>query len=479
MSSDQDHFDRRTSIILALLCGVVFMAVVNGTMINVALPHIGRDFEVTEGTYGWLVTGYSLTFGIFNAINGRLADLLGKRRMYMAGIFTLGAASLAVAASPSVEFAIAVRLIQGAGAAALPVLGTAIVREVVSPERQGHAVGYILSTVGVGASIGPFLGGLIVQFASWRMVFLVTGLTLCALPVAMRVLPAQLDERAPGHFDWTGAGLLSLGVVGLLYSFEILESGAPIWQLAALLGVSATLLVGFWLWIGYAREPFVRRSLFQHDGYIASCIVGATTNGARFASVVLVPIFLTELHHMAPLKVGAVLFPGAVAIALISPKSGDWADAHGPRRPVQLGLVILGLGGALTAAFAGGSAWGVTGGMTLFGIGYAFAQSPLVSTINRIVPREEAGAGVGLFMMIFFMGGAAGVAACVTTVELLAKATWSLPAPFAPEGSRFAIALLGLSIPCILSLPVAPYLPDAGAREAASHKTHSIRRTPR
>ena len=134
------------------------------------------------------------------------------------------------------------RLFQGAGAAALPVLGTAIIKDLVSPARQGRAVGVILSTVGVAASIGPFLGGLIVQFTSWRIVFLVTGLTLLALPVAWRLLPEELNRSNGERFDWVGALLLGVGIASLLYGFELLESRSAPWKLAALLGSGAGLL---------------------------------------------------------------------------------------------------------------------------------------------------------------------------------------------------------------------------------------------
>ena len=228
-----ERFDARTRVTLALLGAVVFIAVVNATMINVALPHIGRDFGVSEGTYGWLVTGYSLTFGIFNAINGRLADVFGTKRVYMIGLFMLGACSLAVAASPTVEVAVAVRILQGAGAAALPVIGASIIKTTVDPRHQGRAVGIIISTVGVAASIGPFLGGFIVELLGWRSVFLVTGVALLALPAANRLLPDSLDDVSGERFDLPGAVLLGTGVAALLYGFELVESRAPPSSVAA------------------------------------------------------------------------------------------------------------------------------------------------------------------------------------------------------------------------------------------------------
>jgi MFS family permease len=452
-------FDARTRVILALLGSVVFIAVVNGTMINVALPHIGRDFGVSEGTYGWLVTGYSLTFGIFNAINGRLADVFGKKRVYMAGLFMLGACSLAVAAAPSVEVAIGVRLLQGAGAAALPVLGTSIIKTCVSPSAQGRAVGIILSTVGVAASIGPFLGGAIVQFSGWRTVFLVTGVALLALPAAWRLLPDELNETSGASFDLPGAILLGSGVASLLYGFELLESHAPTWQLLATLLTGASLLGAFYVWIQRARSPFVPPSIFSIPSYVAICMVGAVVNAARFGSVILASIMLDEVNALSPIYVGAVLFPGALAIATLSSRAGAFADLHGPRAPALTGLALLGAGALATAAAVGHHPALAAASLALFGVGYAAAQSPLISTINRIVPREITGAGVGLFMTVFFAGGAAGVAAAVTAIELGSSLPPLLPF-VSEEAARFSNTFLGLAALCLLGLLPASRLPS-------------------
>ena len=453
-----ERFDARTRVTLALLGAVVFIAVVNATMINVALPHIGRDFGVSEGTYGWLVTGYSLTFGIFNAINGRLADVFGTKRVYMIGLFMLGACSLAVAASPTVEVAVAVRILQGAGAAALPVLGASIIKTTVDPRHQGRAVGIIISTVGVAASIGPFLGGFIVELLGWRSVFLVTGVALLALPAANRLLPDSLDDVSGERFDLPGAVLLGTGVAALLYGFELVESRAPLWQLAATLLGGASLLAGFYAWIRRVPSPFVPPSIFRIPSYLAICLVGAIVNAARFSSVILASIMLDAVNGLSPVYVGAVLFPGALAIATLSSRAGAFADRNGPRAPALLGLVLLTLGALGTAAFAGGSPYAAAASLGLFGVGYACAQSPLISTINRIVPREITGAGVGLFMTLFFAGGAAGVAAAVTSIELQQGAAALLP--FVPaEAARFSNTFLAAAALIALGILPASRLP--------------------
>lgn len=452
--------------VLALLATVVFLAVVNGTMINVGLPYIGRDFDVSEGTYGWIVTGYTLAFGIFNAINGRLGDIFGVKRFYVIGIGIFGLASLAVALSPTIEVAIAVRILQGAGAAAMPVLGSTIISKTVSAESRGRAMGIILSTVGVAASIGPFLGGILVQFFGWRSIFVFTGLVLLCIPAAIRLLPASLNDTEGERFDWVGAILMGAGIATLMYGFQIVESSGFTWILAADFALAFGLLGAFLVWIHRSDEPFVAPSLLRNRGYVTTAFVAFLTNATRFGTIVLVPIFLTEINGLEPVWIGAVLFPGALAIAVLSTRAGSWADRVGPRLPIGTGSIFVVMGNLICAYFAGGSPIGVAVGMGLYGVGFAFIQSPSVSAASQIVAPGQAGVGMGIFMMTFFIGGAVGVALSVTAVELQAVEALSWIGLSQVEGARFSNAILvltGLAVVAVLALPSLPSREDLNA----------------
>ncbi len=449
-----------TPWILTLLCCVVFMAVVNGTMINVGLPFIGRDFGVSEGTYGWMVTGFTLTFGIFSAINGRLGDIFGIKRLYLSGISVFGSASLIVAMAPSIEIAIVVRILQGAGAAAMPVLGSTIVTRIVPSAKRGWAMGIILSTVGVAASIGPFLGGVLVQFLGWRAIFVFTSIVLCAIPIGLKLLPEELNDTDGQHFDVLGAAFLGLAVASLLYSFEIVEESGFTYVLAINLAASATLHGLFWWWIGRAKEPFAPRELIGNIRFQLVAFVAFLSNSTRFGTIVLVPIFLIEVNKLEPVMVGAVLFPGALAIAILSPRSGAVSDKFGPRLPVLGGSIFIVFGNLISASFTGSPIW-VGLGMGLYGIGFAFIQTPCTSAISRIVPDRYTGVGLGMFMMIFFMGGAVGTALSITAVELqpLDAASW-LPFESIGAAARYSNAMLVLTGLGMLSVLLAWSIPS-------------------
>jgi EmrB/QacA subfamily drug resistance transporter len=445
--------------ILALLASVVFLAVVNGTMINIALPYIGRDFAVTEGTYGWIVTGYSLAFGIFSAINGRLADVVGMKRLYLVGILIFGAGAAIVAVSPTIEFAIVVRFLQGAGAAALPVLGSSIIARIVPPQGRGAAMGIILSTVGVAASIGPFLGGFLVQLGGWRLVFIFTAVVLFAIPVAWRLLPAELDKTESTHFDATGAVLLSVAMILGMYGFEIVEEVGVGLNLALCLGSALVVGLGFWWWIHRAREPFVAPELLKNVRYLATTFVAFLCNATRFGTIVLVPIFLTEVDHLEPIWIGVVLFPGAIAIAVLSRPAGRLADRVGPKIPVAVGTIFIVAGNLIAAYFAGSSPIGVGVGMTLYGVGFACMQSPLIASVSIIAPSHMTGVALGMFMMIFFIGGAFGTALSVTAVELQQKGASSWLGLPPSDGALYSNAILLLTILAVLGAGLVPLLP--------------------
>jgi EmrB/QacA subfamily drug resistance transporter len=452
--------------ILTLLASVVFMAVVNGTMVNVALPYVGDDFAVSEGIYGWLVTGYSLSFGIFNAIDGRLADIVGIRRLYLSGIAVLGVSAVALAFSPTIEVAIGLRIFQGAGSAALPVMGATIISQLIPPAKRGAAMGVILSVVGFAASLGPFLGGLILQFADWRWVFAVVGLVTLAIPFGIKLLPAELDDVEGGTFDLVGSVLLGSGVALMMYGFNVVQDAGLGLTVGLTVGGGALLLVLFALWINYKDKPFAQPALFTNLRYMATCLQAFAANGTRFGTIVLIPIFLKEVNQLKPIWVGIVLFPGAMAIAFLSRRAGAWADARGPREPVAIGTAVLLVGNLITAFYAGGSPYGVAFGMGLTGLGFAFVQTPLLSTASQVLPESETSGGLGIFMMILFIGGAFGVALAVTITDMQpdVASSWVGIASPAP---RFQNAAISLSVLGAIGLSLVGVLPNRALAEDA------------
>ncbi len=451
---------------LALISVVVVLAVSAGNMVNVALPIIGERFGAREGTYGLLVTGYTLSFAVFSVVHGRLSERVGARRLYLFGILVYGLGSALVGALHSIGWMIAVRVLQGVGGAALPSLGALLIARLYPASRRGAAMGVMLACVGVAACVGPFLGGALIQLLRWRAVFVVPGaLSLLAFWLGRAWLPEVLDRRAPQPIDVVGATLLGLGVTSLMYGLQRLSARAIGPSPVALLVLGVAALVAFYAWIRRREHPFVPPALLADRRYRTTVTIAFLCQATRMGSVILVPILLHEVEQLAPIWVGLVLLPGAALVALFSRRSGRLCDRYGARLPVVGGSACMVTGNLVMAAFAGVSIAGVTAGLALYGLGFAFIQSPLLSVSSQYVPEREAGVGVGLFMMIFFLGGAFGVALTTTTIELQTRASSPTGSWIGLElgrGAPYSNAVLTLTGLAVVALALTRSLPGRG-----------------
>lgn len=439
----------------------VFLSVASGTMINVALPYLGSHFGVAEPTYGWVVNGFILTFGVFSAVHGRLGDVFGVRRLYLAGVVAFALGSLVSAAAPTIELLIAVRILTGIGAAAIPALGVSIVSRLLPPERRGAALGVIMATVGVSATISPFLGGALVQWTSWRTVFVVPALGLLLVPLAASMLPRSLDETShDAGFDGVGAVLLSLGATALMAATSVASSS--LWAAAAVGAGGVGSLALFWTWVHHHPTPFAPPALLREPWFVACVTVGALVNGARFGAVVLVPIVLEATGAAGPLGIGAVLVPGAIALAVLSPVAGRLADRYG----AQVATVPGVLGTMVTTAALGwlvdSGPLGLAAGMAASGAAFAFVQPPVLAGLGTTLPASEIGVGNGVYMMVFFLGGAFGVALALAVVAAQPEHAVAWLPGVAAESARYSNAMVALAVGVLpagvawRSLPGAP-----------------------
>ena len=451
MSEARDS-DRQVSQVLWLLSTVLFFGVLNGTMINVALPFIGAHFEAPGHHYAWLVTGFSLTFGVFSILQGRWADLYGARKMYLLGLALTGVLAMGVAFAQSLAVAIALRVAQGAASAAIPAIGPLIVSRMVPVERRGAAMGLLLASIGSAAALGPFLGGLLVQLWGWRAVFLVPACLLLLVPLGWRLLPAVLDQRQAGSFDVMGAALLTVVATAALMAMGG-GPAAPAWLTIALF--SGGLLA---LHLRRAAQPFLRPEHFRNLSFVAVCVAGAAANACRFGALIVVPVLLVRVEEVLPVWVGVVLLPGALAVTLFSRRAGRWSDRVGARRPALYGSLVLAAGTFLMAAVAGWRLEWMALAMGVAGLGMAIQQSPLLSTASALLPPAESGLGIGAYMMLSFLGGAFGVALGLGLAESLRGDAWG---PY--RGALVALGLIGV-VGALASL----WLPDKRASARAA-----------
>jgi len=447
-----------TRTFLWVILAFVFLSVASGTLVNVALPFIGDAFDAPESRYSWVVSGFMLTFGVFSAIHGRLGDVFGVRRLYLGGATVFLVSALLAAFAPSLGLLVAVRVLQGIGAAAIPALGATIITRVLPPGERGVGMGAIVAAVGLSASISPFIGGFLLELTSWRVVLAVPALGLALLPFAARALPDSLDECPPAtRFDWPGALLLAVSATAFLLVPSLLELDPRLAGLAAVAGIGVGL--AFWAWIERVDQPFMPPSLARSTGFLASMITGAVVNGARFGSIVLMPILLKEVEGVSATLIGVALVPGAIALGVLSPTAGRLADRLGTRAAVLPGVLGLLASLLLTIGLVDQGVVGVTISLTLTGATFAFVQPPLLSGLGAVVPREAAGVGNGTYLMVFFLGGAFGVAVSLGVLAMQPPGTAAWLPLLSDEVGRYSNTVVVMTVgglPALLAWPLLP-----------------------
>jgi DHA2 family metal-tetracycline-proton antiporter-like MFS transporter/DHA2 family florfenicol/chloramphenicol resistance protein-like MFS transporter len=457
-------------LLIGVLISAVFVSVLNSSMVNVVIPVIGRDYGVTEAQVGWVITGYLLTYAVGIPLYGRAADVFSIRRAFMVGLIAFAAGSLICASAPSLGALVFGRIVQGAGGAAIPALSSVSVTKVLPPGERGTALGLIVSSVGIGAAVGPILGGTVGAMAGWHYLFIGTlVLTAALIPAALYVLPDDSPEGARG-FDLPG-GIL-LGLAAGLFLFGITRGQVSGFGSAGSWGSfagSALAALGFGWRIRSSAEPFVSPTLFENRAYVAAVIVGYFCMLANVSALVFVPLLVSEVNGLSPGQAGLVLTPGAVALAIISPLAGRWSDRIGVRPLIFTGLVTMLLSVLAISTFGAGTTPVVVSlGMLGVGAGFALANSPNINAAASALGPEEVGAGLGIFNGAFFLGGGTGPAVIGAFLAARKEADAGALNPlYALDAPAYSDAFLALTLALLISLVAALGLRSTTAKETS------------
>jgi MFS transporter, DHA2 family, metal-tetracycline-proton antiporter len=440
-------------LIVALVSACTFTSVLSTTMFNVVLPEIGRDFNVTPATLGWLFTAYSLVFAIATTFYGRLGDLYGIRRFLTIGIsiFSLGSALAAVALS--FELLLAARIFQATGAAAIPALGTATIFRMVPARRRGSAMGYMSAVIGTGAGLGPVIGGMLAEFLSWRALFLVPGLLFLMIPVLLKLLP-PMEGRGTGKLDVFGGALVALSLGGLLMAVTNLEragfmSPIVIGPFIVFILVMAALIRR----IRTREDSFVPRTLLANRNFVLLGMSAVGMTATAMGSMVTLPLLLDSVQGVPVGQIGLVMLPSAIASAVLGPVGGRLADRFGSEVPLRIGLASLVVGAFMMSSFGtSGSATTVAIMGICFGMGMGMAGAPLLNSVSLILPQSQGSTGIGLIHMVFLMGGSFGVAVKTAIIDARIDATDGFNPLHSGDGAGFSDAFLVVMVASSLSL---------------------------
>jgi EmrB/QacA subfamily drug resistance transporter len=425
---------QRRWVALGLLVSAQFVVMLDTSIVNVALPSIQSDLQLSATAITWVVNAYVLTFGGLLLLSGRAADLFGRRRMFVAGsaLFTLG--TLLAALANNQELLLGGRIIQGAGAAALSPAAMSLLLLTYSGQQRARAMSIWGATSALGGATGVMAGGLLVGTYGWSSVFFVTvPVSIAAVTTARYVLP----ESAHGtrrRFDWHGAAAITGAVIALVHgALGIAERGPTSPTVLASLAASAVLVAVFISIEHRTTDPLVPLELFQSRTLSTGVILAITGGAARASTFVLVALYLQQALAMAPQQAGLAMVPTsltgfAFSLALL-PRI---LRALGPQRALVAGLVVL-AAGHLWLAYAprgNGYAVAVLPGLLLVAIGVALSFTPTTMVIASAAPASHAGLASGLAGSATQVGAALGTATFTAIgVSMGASATDHLGAP--------------------------------------------------
>jgi EmrB/QacA subfamily drug resistance transporter len=367
--------------------GVPFMV----SAINIILPAIGNEFSAPATTVTWVVTVYLICTSSLMLPWGRLADLYGRKRIFMAGLAIFALSTLLAAFSPGIAWLIALRVLQGLGAGMISGTNIALLTTASPAAKRGQMLGLNVSATYIGLSLGPPLGGFLVSTLGWRSVFLFTAVvTLVVLVYGLVALRGREWKGAQGHFDTVGAALFAFGVVLFIFGFSAAGSETWTWAVAAV-GLAGMVL--FLFWEGRTREPLLEVKVFFHNvTFLFSSLAALIHYAATYAVGVVIALYLQIVQGFPPEMAGLVLLVQPLLQAVFSPLAGRIADRVEPRllASAGMGMTSLGLFFFIFLGPATAVGW-VIANLVLMGIGYALFSSPNTYAVMSSVPFSHYG----------------------------------------------------------------------------------------
>src|SRR5438876_3365290 len=416
--------DSRTRwLALYVLCLGSLMIVLDVTIVNVALPSIRHDLGFSETSLAWIVNAYLLTYGGFLLLGGRLGDLFGQRRLFLAGITLFTVASLVCGVSTTQWMLIAARAVQGIGGAVASAVALSLMMNLFTePAERAKAMGIFGFVASGGGSIGVLLGGVLTDSFNWHWIFLVNfPIGILVVVLSLRLLPAARIPSAERRLDVAGAFTVTISLMLAVYA--IVNGNQKGWTSGQTLGVLAAAAALLALFLGIesqVRSPLMPLRLFRLRNIATSNVVGVLWAAAMFAWFFLSALYLQLVLGYSPLQVGLAFLPanlimGALSIGL----SAKLVMRYGIKAPLATGLLLAAAGLALfvRAPVGGSFAVDVLPSMVLLGFGAGMAFNPVLLAAMSDVEPTESGLASGVVNTAFMMGGALGLAVLASLAD--------------------------------------------------------------
>ncbi len=465
--------------VVATVCVGAFMAAVDASIVNVAIPTLQGSFHATAGDASWVLIAYLLTLASAVTAIGRFADMIGRRPLYTFGFLVFIIGSALCGAALSLPMLIASRVLQALGAAMLQANSVAIITATVPASVRGKAIGFQGSAQAVGLSIGPAVGGALIALFGWRAIFYVNvPVGIVGTLLGAFILPKDRPGDSHAPFDWGGMAYFA----GFLVSIMLALTEGPDWGWTALsiLGLFALGLVLLWLFI--RREagfpsPMVRLELFRIKTMTIGNITGLLSYAAMFGTLVLMPYFLKEVLAFPEATIGLLLTPVPVAMTVLAPIAGGLADRYGSRVLTTSGMGLTTVGCLLLGITLGSgvSIPIVVGELLLVGAGLGLFTPPNNSSVMGSSPKEHLGVAGGILNMSRSLGMSFGTAfsLAVMTAILLGlgvSTTHAAPSQWVPA---IHAAFLGLALLSLVATGLSG-MRAAGEKGSGSGESHPL-----
>lgn len=396
------------------------IAILDGSVVNVALRTVGTELDASLEQLQWVINGYMLALASLVLVGGALGDRFGRRRVYLLGMgwFLVASALCAVAQTPGQL--IAMRVLQGVGAALLTPGGLAIIQSAFRPEDRAAAIGTWAGLSGIAAAIGPFVGGWLVDNASWRWIFGINvPFCLVVIALTLRATPESRDTEATGRgFDVLGGSLTVVSLGALTYALTASSTmSRP--QLVAVGALAVIAGIAFVVVESRSHTPLVQLSLFRDRVFSAANAMTFVVYGALGVVFFILVLQLQVSAGWSALSAGLTGLPATIALMVLSPRASQLAERIGPRLPMALGPVVCAAGVLLLLpADRDATWWTVLPGLVVFALGLALLVSPLTSTVLAAAPNRYAGVASGVNNAVARAGSLLAVAALPALVGL-------------------------------------------------------------
>jgi EmrB/QacA subfamily drug resistance transporter len=411
----------------------LFMIMLDNTIVNVALPSIQQDLNIGISELEWVFNGYALTFGVLMLTGGKLADMLGRRRIFVAGLVIFTVASLACGLAASAGMLIGARVVQGVGSALMNPATLSIITATFPPRQRGMAIGIWAGVSAMALAIGPLVGGLITEHWSWNWIFFINvPIGILAIVVARLVIDESRDMSAEQRLDLPG--LLSSAIALFALTYGLIEANTYGWTSARIIALFAVAVVAFAVFIVLElrqRVPMLDLKLFKNGTFAGANSVMLLVGLAMFGVFFYNSLFIQNIIGWSAVQTGASFLPMTVLIILVAPIAGKYSDRVGSRWLMGGGMVLLAISLLIFSRLdATSNFWDILPGLLIGGLGMAVVMTPTTAAAMGSVPVDKAGVGSAVLNSGRQVGGALGIAVMGAIV-----ASYATGIPGTPEAA--------------------------------------------